>query len=114
MQTQTSTYSRHNFFHSSEKRSGNGFFSTLLTDDVKQQKQPLQRHFLHAKGVNVKAQTATREKKKTQTFVLRVWEREEGTRYELRTLSGERKTFKTLEELQRYVQTPQLPDEEVK
>lgn len=43
--------------------------------------------------------------KKTQTFVLRVWERAEGTRYELRTLAGERKTFKTLAELEEYVNT---------
>lgn len=47
-------------------------------------------------------------KKKTQTFVLRVWERAEGTRYELRTLAGERKTFRTLEEAQSYIETLQL------
>jgi hypothetical protein len=58
----------------------------------------------------VKPQSATR--KKTQTFVLRVWERAEGTRYELRTLAGERKTFKTLEEAEVYIQT--LHTEEVK
>jgi hypothetical protein len=53
----------------------------------------------------VKTQNADRVKKKTQTFVLRVWERAEGTRYELRTLAGERKTFKTLEEAEVYLQT---------
>jgi hypothetical protein len=47
-----------------------------------------------------------------QTFVLRVWERAEGTRYELRTLAGERKTFKTLEEAEVYLQTAQ--DETIK
>jgi hypothetical protein len=49
--------------------------------------------------MSVKPQSAARVKKKTQTFVLRVWERSEGTRYELRTLAGERKTFKTLEDI---------------
>jgi hypothetical protein len=60
----------------------------------------------------VKTESADRAKKKTQTFVLRVWERAEGTRYELRTLAGERKTFKTLEEAEGFLQT--LQDESVK
>jgi hypothetical protein len=55
----------------------------------------------------VKTQHADKVKKKTQTFVLRVWEREEGTRYELRTLAGERKIFKTLEEAEGFLQTLQ-------
>jgi hypothetical protein len=67
---------------------------------------------LAKKGVSVKTQSADREKKKTQTFVLRVWERQEGMRYELRTLSGERKTFKTLEDAQDYLQTSQVWDKE--
>jgi hypothetical protein len=50
-------------------------------------------------------------KKKTQTFVLRVWERAEGTRYELRTLEGERKTFKTLAELEEYVSASETTEE---
>jgi hypothetical protein len=62
--------------------------------------------------MSVKTQSAARVKKKTQTFVLRVWEREEGTRFELRTLAGERKTFKTLEEAQDYLQTSEVWDKE--
>jgi hypothetical protein len=62
--------------------------------------------------VSVKTQSAAKAKKKTQTFVLRVWEREEGTRYELRTLAGERKTFKTLEDAREYLQTSETWDKE--
>jgi hypothetical protein len=57
------------------------------------------------------AQTAVKANKKTQTFVLRVWERAEGTRYELRTLSGERTTFKTLAELAEYVNASEVAQE---
>lgn len=53
----------------------------------------------------MKSQNAAKRGKKTQTFVLRVWDRAEGTRYEVRTLSGERKTFKTLTELEDFVTT---------
>jgi hypothetical protein len=57
------------------------------------------------------APTAGKTSKKTQTFVLRVWERAEGTRYELRTLSGERTTFKTLDELEKYVNASEVAQE---
>jgi hypothetical protein len=59
----------------------------------------------------VKSQSAVKHSKKTQTFVLRVWDRAEGTRYELRTLAGERKTFKTLTELEEYVTTSEVNKE---
>jgi hypothetical protein len=49
-------------------------------------------------------------KKKLQTFVLRVWERSEGTRYELRMLTGERKTFRKLEDAESYIQTLQVEE----
>jgi hypothetical protein len=58
-------------------------------------------------------QSAVKAGKKTQIFVLRVWERTEGTRYELRTPAGERTTFKTLEQMQHYLQTLELCVEEV-
>jgi hypothetical protein len=45
--------------------------------------------------------------KKAQTFILPVWKRAEGTRYELRTLSGERKTFRVLEDIKHCIQTLQ-------
>jgi phosphohistidine phosphatase SixA len=73
-------------------------------------KQDPQRH-LAKKGMSVKTQNAAKGKKKTQTFVLRVWERAEGTRYELRTLSGERTTFKTLAELTEYVNASEVIEE---
>lgn len=65
------------------------------------------------KVVTMKAQNAGKVNKKTQTFVLRVWDRAEGQRYELRTLAGERRTFKTLTELEEYVSTVPKAVEEV-
>jgi hypothetical protein len=62
------------------------------------------------KSAPMNFQTAGKAKK-TRTFVLRVWERAEGTRYELRTLEGERKTFKTLAELEEYVNASETTEE---
>jgi hypothetical protein len=62
------------------------------------------------KGAPMKPQT-TGKANKTQTFVLRVWDRTEGTRYELRTLSGERTTFKTLAELEKFVKASEVTQE---
>jgi hypothetical protein len=42
--------------------------------------------------------------KKPQTFVLRIWERAEGKRYELRNLAGQRKTFKNLGDIEHHLQ----------
>ncbi len=43
-----------------------------------------------------------------QTFVLRVFEREEGTRFELRDRAGERKVFTRLEEIGRYLKSQEV------